>query len=881
MKKTQTTCAYCGVGCGIKAWETEGTVHIEGDPAHPANFGKLCSKGLALGETLEFSSRLASPIIDGEIASWDDATSAIANRLTSVINDHGPDAVAFYVSGQLLTEDYYIANKLMKGFIGSANIDTNSRLCMSSAVAAHKRAFGEDIVPCTYEDLEEADLVVLTGSNLAWCHPVLFQRLKKAKEKCGTKIVVIDPRRTESCDIADLHVPIMPGGDVLLFNGLLAHLNDHGLTQNNFTAAHVEGLEEALTTARADQEKLLEAAHARGIADQVSQFFELFRNTKKTVTVFSMGINQAHNGTDRANAIINAHLATGRIGKAGMGPFSMTGQPNAMGGREVGGLANMLAAHMDFSPETISRVQRFWKAPNIASTEGKRAVDMFDAVYDGRIKAIWIMGTNPAVSLPNSNKVREALSRCPNVIVSDCVHDTDTQKYADIRLPAAPWSEKDGTVTNSDRTISHQRAFRPLYAQTRPDWHIIRDVAHAMGWQQAFDYNKPADIFREHAALTAFENNNNRLLNLCALKDLDDNAYEALKSVRWPLIDTDKATTRPFADGQFYTKNRKARMMAVSHTDGTRAKRPDELLLNTGRYRDQWHTMTRTGLSHRLMGHRPEPLLEINPVDAKLFDIEDGGFAFIKNQQGTMICRVLHSTSQQSGEIFLPMHWGETHAKDAGVGKLIAPVVDAVSSQPAFKATAVTISPARMTWRAILLTRERLMIDSADYRTLAQLEHAHLTRLAGTDFKQLNKIAKQIQALEGDCISFGDAAKQHSRTAIIQDGQLKALLIAGPQLGGVQLDWLQHLFKKPIQETDRQLILAGRPPGKQEDKGPIVCACLQIGRSQITKAILEDGNVTHETLGEKLGAGTGCGSCIPELKQLIQKSRVKETEYVT
>ena len=499
----RTTCAYCGVGCGVLATREEsGAVRIKGDPLHPANFGRLCSKGFALGETVDLEGRLLEPRIEGKPASWDMALDLVAKRFTDTIAEYGPDSVAFYVSGQLLTEDYYVANKLMKGFIGSANIDTNSRLCMSSSVAGHRRAFGSDTVPGTYEDLELADLIVLTGSNLAWCHPVLYQRIAAAKvRRPEMRVVLIDPRRTMTADIADMHLKIKPDGDTALFVGLLGFLAAQGAVDRNYVERHTSGFDAAL--AIANSHDLRSIAARTGISpEELRAFFELFTRTERSVTVYSQGVNQSASGTDKVNAIINCHLATGRIGRPGMGPFSVTGQPNAMGGREVGGLANMLAGHMHLENAGHRQlVQEFWGAPTIASKPGLKAVDLFDAVRAGKIKALWIMATNPVDSMPEADLIIEALKTCPFVVVSDINAVTDTTGYANVLLPAAGWGEKDGTVTNSERRISRQRAFLPLPGEAKPDWWIITQVARRMGFAAGFPYESPAQIFAEHAAL--------------------------------------------------------------------------------------------------------------------------------------------------------------------------------------------------------------------------------------------------------------------------------------------------------------------------------------------------------------------------------------------
>ncbi|HLJ71713.1 MAG TPA: molybdopterin-dependent oxidoreductase, partial [Roseiarcus sp.] len=641
-----TTCPYCGVGCGVLA-ETgnEGTLSLRGDPDHPANFGRLCSKGSALIETIGLEERLLHPEIRGKRASWDDALDVVAATFSRTIADHGPDSVAFYVSGQLLTEDYYVANKLMKGFIGSANIDTNSRLCMASAVAGHRRAFGSDTVPGTYEDLELADLVVLAGSNLAWCHPVLYQRIAAAKaQRPEMRIVLIDPRRTMTADIADLHLAIRADGDVALFAGLLAFLAERGAVAEDYVAAFTTGFPQALAAARASS--LDEITTATGLPlDQVVAFYELFAQTEKTVTVYSQGVNQSSSGTDKVNAIVNCHLASGRIGRPGMGPFSVTGQPNAMGGREVGGLANMLAAHMEIeNAEHRDRVQRFWNSPTIAARPGLKAVDMFRAVAKGRIKAIWIMATNPAVSMPEAGAVEDALRSCPFVAVSDASAKTDTLRLAHIALPAAAWGEKEGTVTNSERRISRQRAFLPLPGEARPDWRIICDVAARMGFGEAFAYASPAAIFAEHAALSAFENDGARAFDIGALAGLDPPQYAALAPTQWPAPDRGAPTGgRIFGGGRYFTPDHKARFVAVSPKAEARTSLNFPFILNTGRVRDHWHTMTRTGKSARLSQHLAEPYIEIHPADAARFGIAGADIVRVSAAGEAILARALLS----------------------------------------------------------------------------------------------------------------------------------------------------------------------------------------------------------------------------------------------
>src|SRR5438067_2932871 len=691
IRATRTTCPYCGVGCGVLATpDNKGGAAISGDPDHPANLGRLCSKGSALGETLSLEGRLLYPMIRCakgvmERIAWSDALDHVAHRIQHILARDGANAVAFYLSGQLLTEDYYVANKLMKGFIGSANVDTNSRLCMSSTVAGHRRAFGADTVPGCYEDLDEADLLVLVGSNAAWCHPVLYQRMLANKQRRGARIIVIDPRRTDTATDADLFLGVRPGSDSALFCGLLVHLADNGALDANYIEAHTAGFDEALARARSMAGSAAATALATGLAEaDVAAFFQMFRDTPRVVTLYSQGVNQSAQGTDKVNAILNCHLATGRIGKPGASPFSITGQPNAMGGREVGGLANQLAAHMGFTPPDIDRVRRFWKAPRMATHEGLKAVQMFEAIARGEIKALWVMGTNPAVSLPDADSARAALKKLELFVVSENVLYNDTVNAgAHVLLPAQSWGEKSGTVTNSERRISRQRAFLTPPGETHPDWWIVGEVAKRLGFGAAFDFKSAADVFREHAALSAFENNGGRDFDIGALQSLSDEAFDDLAPVLWPIRLGDiQPQQRFFADGGFFTNDHKARFIAPEipalRTETT-AARP--LRLNTGRIRDQWHTMTRSGISPRLGQHLPEPFVEAHPDDATSSGVADGDFARVITDYGQCTLRVAVGERQQRGMLFAPIHWSEETAATARVGALVAPFTDPFSGQ--------------------------------------------------------------------------------------------------------------------------------------------------------------------------------------------------------
>ncbi|MGK9232785.1 molybdopterin-dependent oxidoreductase [Inquilinus limosus] len=877
----RTTCAYCGVGCGVAA-VPDG--RVTGDPAHPANFGRLCSKGGALGETLGLDGRLLDPMIGGRPASWDEALDRVASGFSDAIEQHGPDAVAFYVSGQLLTEDYYVANKLMKGFIGSGNIDTNSRLCMASSVAGHRRAFGEDVVPGCYEDWEQADLAVYVGSNAAWCHPILHRRLLSARERRGTRIVVIDPRRTATCDEADLHLAIAPGTDVLLFNGLLAHLVREGVLDRGWIAAHAAGFEEAALAAAEDAPDI--AAVARGCRlpeEAVRRFYAWFAHTPATLTIYSQGVNQSTQGTDKVNAIINCHLATGRIGRPGMGPFSVTGQPNAMGGREVGGLANQLAAHMQIEDEAArDRVRRFWQAPRMAQRPGLKAVELFEAVAAGRIKALWIMATNPAVSVPEAERLRRGLSRCDLVVVSDVTAETDTARLADVLLPAAGWGEKDGTVTNSERRISRQRGFRPLPGQARPDWWIVTQVARRMGFAEAFPYEDPAAIFREHAALSAFENGGERAFDLGALAALDRAEYDRLEPLQWPVLEgRPQGTARLFAEGRFPTPDGRARFVPVRHRPP--AHRPDQnrpMLLNTGRLRDQWHTMTRTGAVPRLAANSPEPAVELHPDDARRHGLAEGDLARLKSGWGRALARVRITPDQAPGQAFLAMHWNDRFTTDCVVGKLASPAVDPVSGQPELKHTPIALDRVALGWEGFLVSRRRMRPTGLVYWTRRAAAGCQIYTLGGPEPPADGIILGRTLLAPGkgrETIEFADAKRGLFRLATLDASGLAECLFVAPPGRLPDPEWLMARFAAEtlqLDESDRRALLSGRAPVGAPAEGRIVCACLGVGIERILRTIREGGGRDGQGIGVKelgalLGAGTNCGSCVPELKEIV------------
>jgi assimilatory nitrate reductase catalytic subunit len=887
------------VGCGVQATpQADGTVAIAGDVLHPANLGKLCVKGSALGETVGLEGRLLHPQLreaDGGLrrVSWDQALDHVAARWQAIIAEHGPDAVALYVSGQLLTEDYYAANKLMKGYVGSANIDTNSRLCMSSAVAGHKRAFGEDLVPVCYEDLELADLVVLVGSNAAWCHPILFQRIVKAKEaRPHMKLVVIDPRRTATCELADLHLPVRAGTDVWLFNGLLSYLARIGAVDPAFVARHTTGLDAALAAANVDCSDPAEVARiCRVDPAALLEFYEAFAATAKTITAFSMGVNQSSAGTDKVNAIINCHLIGGRIGQPGMGPFSITGQPNAMGGREVGGLANMLAAHMDLErPEHRDTVQAFWDAPRIADQPGLKAVDMFRAIEQGRIKAVWIMATNPLVSLPDADQVKRALSKCELVVASDVIQDTDTNAYAHVLLPALGWAEKDGTVTNSERRISRQRAFLPAPGEALGDWEIISRFARRMGYG-GFDYAGPHEIFDEHARLSGFRNAPDqvpRAFDMSGLGGLTRRQYDDLEPVQWPLPagagGPGAGRQRLFADGRFATPDGKARFVATPPRAPAGVISEDyPLTLNTGRVRDQWHTMTRTGKSPRLADHIPESFVDMHPQDALLSGVREGELARISTEWGVMVARVQHGGGIPRGSVFVPIHWNGQTASDARVGALVNPVVDPVSGEPEFKHTPVRVEQFRVNWHGFILSRDELSLEDVAHWTRIQGRDFARYELAGrntiTDYAHWARALLGVQDPDADWLEYEDRTAGVYRAVHVVDDRIAQCIFVSPRQDMPSRAWLASLFAKDrLSEIDRVGLLVGQPVEKGADAGPTVCSCFGVGRNTICGAIKEQGWTTVQQVTACLKAGGNCGSCVPEIKKLLVETRVAAAE---
>ena len=876
-----TACPYCGVGCGVLAGAgADGRPTVSGDPAHPANRGRLCVKGSALGETLGLEGRLLHPMMrtrsgSMERVSWDTALDAVASGFQRAIREGGPDATAFYLSGQLLTEDYYVANKLMKGFVGTANVDTNSRLCMASSVAGHRRAFGSDTVPGTYEDLDEADLLVLVGSNAAWCHPILWQRMVANQQARGARIVVVDPRRTATAAEADLVLQIRPGTDGVLFAGLLVHLADTGQLDEAYLAIHTTGFEEALLRAREIAPTLAATAAATGLpAEDVARLFAWFAATPKAVTLYSQGVNQSAQGTDKVSAILNVHLATGRIGRPGTGPCSLTGQPNAMGGREVGGLANMLAAHMGFTATDIDRVRRFWGAPRMAEREGLKAVQMFDAVARGAIRALWVMGTNPAASMPRADHVRRGLAGLDLLVVSENVLSNDTvNSGAHILLPAAAWGEKDGTVTNSERRITRQRPFLALPGEVRPDWWIVAEVGRRLGFGEAFSWTGPAAIFREHAALSAFENRGTRDFDLSGLAALSDADYEALQPVQWPVrTPGDRTDKRFFAAGGFFTADRRARLVAIAPpalAESPDAARP--FLLNTGRLRDQWHTMTRTGRAPTLGRHSPEPLVAIHPEDAEALGLAAGDVARLETAHGAARLRVALDAGQARGEVFAPIHWTGETAAAARIGALVQAATDPFSGQPEMKATRVALTRETLAADGFLIARHAPPLPDGLLWTRVAVAGGAGLLFAASEPPDAPALMRRL-AGEGCAIAeVSDPARGLYRAAAFRGEVLEAVVFTGP---GARAAWtaVEALFAEPtLDAAARRALLSGRAAGGMPDPGPTICACHSVGLTAVSAAMAA-GATDVDAVGRATRAGTNCGSCRSEIRKLLAQA---------
>lgn len=922
-KETKSSCCYCGVGCGVIIEHNDIEITgVRGDPDHPANFGKLCSKGsslhLSTKRLLQQQVRALQPqmrqhrtetLSDSD---WESSTEFVSERLAQCIREHGPDSVGFYVSGQLLTEDYYVFNKLAKGLIGTNNIDSNSRLCMSSAVAAYKQSLGADAPPCCYEDIDHAEVILIAGSNTAYAHPILYRRIEEARQKNPQlKIIVVDPRRTDTAQEADLHLAIQPGSDVALFNGMLYLCLWEGWLDHEFIAAHTDGFAELKNLVRDFTPSMV--AKTCGIREQdLLEATRLFATSRASLSLYCQGLNQSIAGTAKNSALINLHLATAHIGRAGAGPFSLTGQPNAMGGRETGGMANLLPAHRDLgNPQHRAEVAELWKVDDIPSTAGKTAVEMFDAVRQGDIKILWIVCTNPAQSMPDQHLIREALARAELVIVQEAYRGTATMAYADVVFPAASWGEKSGTVTNSERRITRVRAALPPYAQAKPDWEIATSVALKLAQKldrstPYFAYADCEEIWNEHRQTTA-----GRDLDITGL------SYAILEergAQQWPYPkDAESGTHRLYTDAIFATVNGKAKFIATPYlapSEKISARYP--FLLNTGRLRDQWHGMSRTGTIAQLYAHAPEPAIQLSVSDMQARFIADGDLVEISNARGKIILPAVRSDSLQAGQVFIPMHWGQEftgghHVNQdqsvtahLGVNALTTSAFDAISKQPELKLAHVRINKLHLAWRflgvAWINESELLRVQLNLRQFFADFSFASCTLFgrgeqAGIVFRgahtesiaahRLQELIHSLQIDTHDSLRYEDKARSASRLIRLQQNEAKRIMRGYALTGDISAEsWLNPLLLQQTHITRSAELLQRHAPTAQTTSvsSNIVCSCLNVSRQQIESELSNTAQLQAQLpmmekfklLQNKLRCGTNCGSCVPEVKQLIR-----------
>ena len=895
MSKIRTVCAYCGVGCGVIAHEENGSiVGVEGDPDHPANFGRLCSKGSTLHLTVQSRSRALFPELRRDRAaprtraSWDESLDFAAERFARVIAEHGPDSVAFYVSGQLLTEDYYVFNKLAKGLVGTNNIDTNSRLCMSSAVMGYKLTLGADAPPACYEDIDHARCIFIAGSNTAYAHPILFRRIEDARARNPQlKLVVVDPRRTDTAASADLHLPILPGTDVALFNGMLHVLLWDGLCDLDYIRAHTEGFD-ALKSAVAEYTPHAVARICGLPAEDIVQAARWFGTAGATLSLYCQGLNQSIQGTDKNAALINLHLATGQIGKPGAGPLSLTGQPNAMGGREVGGMATLLSAHRDLSnPVHREEIARLWGVESIPATPGKTAVEMFDAVREGSIKAIWIACTNPAQSMPDQTRVAEALQRAEFVVVQEAFRVTETTPFADLLLPATAWGEKEGTVTNSERRISRVRAAVPGPGESRHDWEIVADFAKRLGamlghtradrsGSAMFAYANPEQIFDEHRETTR-----GRDLDITGLSYA---TLEALGPQQWPFPQgAQQGRARLYEDGHFPTASGRARFAVAVHqelAEPTDARHPLHLL--TGRLRDQWHGMSRTGTVARLFAHAEEPLLSMNPADMRVRGLVDGDLVRVKSRRGELRVRVHADEEVRPAQVYLPMHWGGRFLRGGGINALTVPAFDPVSKQPELKHAAVQVEKLDLQWELVAmrggdvlryLDAVQPLLQRFDYASCGLYGHESpvLVFRAATHAPAPEALVAELdRALDlnddARAMDYRDARRGVAKRVLVDEGRLVGARLSGETAAR---DWLKELMASDAPaEPVLQWVLAplARPPVGQVLRGRVLCACMNIAESEVREQFTA--GLPFAEVQANLKCGTGCGSCVPELRRI-------------
>ncbi|MES2832641.1 MAG: molybdopterin-dependent oxidoreductase [Pseudomonadota bacterium] len=916
VKEVRATCCYCGVGCGVLIQTTNGEVSgVRGDPDHPANFGRLCTKGSTLHLTATPALRQQARALVPEMrtdrssprsqTSWNTSLDFLAKKFADTIQTHGPNSVAFYISGQLLTEDYYVFNKLAKGLIGTNNIDTNSRLCMSSAVAGYKQTLGADAPPACYEDIDHAQLIFIVGSNTAYAHPVLYRRIEDARKRNPQlKVIVADPRRTDTAREADLFLPILPGTDVALFNGMLHICLWEDLIDVEFVTQHTSGFAELKRIVREYTPAFV--ANLCGIAEvDLITAARWFGQSPAALSLYCQGLNQSSCGTAKNAALINLHLATHQIGKPGAGPFSLTGQPNAMGGREVGGMANLLSAHRDLAnPAHRAEVAALWGVPDVPAQPGKTAIELFDAVRDGEIKILWIACTNPAQSLPNQKLVRQALEAAELVIVQEAYRTTATVPYADVLLPATAWSEKDGTVTNSERCITRIEPAMPAPAEARHDWQIVVDFAQRLEMllgkntsskPTMFPYLSAESIWNEHR-----ESTRGRDLDITGM------SYAMLSAdgpQQWPYPEgASSGKKRLYEDGIFPTPSGRAQFVETPYRA---VAEPIDVHypfhLTTGRLRDQWHGMSRTGTIGRLFAHASEPVVVMAHSDMQRRLLKDGDLVHVTSRRGSQILPVTMGEDMRAGQTFIGMHWGEEflsgrgHAENGsyGVNALTIGATDPSSKQPELKHAAVKILKAELPWQlqifgwfdeaSIVAVQVALRPHMRKFAyaacTLFGRERAGLLFRAADDYSAAPELLRIVEAafgLNGDnVLRYDDTRLGRSRRVLVAGGTMQAVSLAGDTAAA---GWLKAYLQdeQPVASLGRRLLMPGAaPPAGFTSRGRIICNCLDVAEQEINAVLLSIGGNEEQRLTKlksRLKCGSSCGSCVPELKVLIHQT---------
>ncbi|MBA3058305.1 MAG: nitrate reductase [Gammaproteobacteria bacterium] len=927
LKETKSTCPYCGVGCGVIITSQGNEITgVRGDPQHPANFGRLCTKGstlhLSASAAITQQSRLLHPMQrlarDQPLqrVKWDAALDTAAQKFTQIIQTHGPDAVGFYISGQLLTEDYYVFNKLAKGLIGSNNIDSNSRLCMSSAVTGYKQTLGSDAPPACFDDVNHAGTIFIVGANPAYAHPVLFRRIEAARQaRPDLKIVVCDPRRTDTAEIADLFLPIQPGTDVMLFNGMLHIMLWEGWFDSAYIAAHTSGFEALKATVRDYTPSMVAQTCGITLADLLTAA-RLFAgldagdpaHRSPTLSLYCQGLNQSSSGSAKNAALINLHLATGQIGKIGSGPLSLTGQPNAMGGREVGGMANLMSGHRDLSnPVHCAEVAALWGVPSVPSKPGKTAVEMFQAAADGEIKALWIACTNPAQSMPDQATVRRALERAEFVVVQEAFASTATCAFADLLLPATTWGEKEGTVTNSERRISRVRAAVAAPGEARHDWQIAVDFGQRLRANTLFPYPSPESIWNEHR-----ESTRGRDLNITGM------TYAMLEQSpqQWPLREGQtQGLARLYQDGIFPTPDGRARFVNTTYTPVAEAREARyPFSLGTGRLRDQWHGMSRTGTLGRLFGHVPEPALQMHPQDMARRLLKEGDLVYVTSKRGSILVPLQASADLGLSQVFLPMHWGEEFLSGrsasgqrlAGVNALTTLAFCPDSKQPEFKHAAVKVLKAELPWSLLAMAwlpdshlqwaRQQLqqLMREFDFASCVPFsnnsgldavgqERSGLLFRASAHESPGEALLAQIESLlnldSPHVLRYADKKRGQRRAALLQHGDMHTTLQAFMLAGDTRAQsWITTLLKDelPAHAYGRALLVPGaQPPVQVAPRGTQVCACFNVSDVAIQAQLRGTVGTAQERLGwlqSALKCGTNCGSCLPQLQRMLRDS---------